>query len=90
MMTSSHLANLLGFITSWGELSATNHIAESTICSATPEVLGYFSTFLAHELVTANYEFVMKPDESAECHQTLSLLGGSGHETNTHIALKRL
>ena len=25
---------------------------------------------------TVSYEFVMKPEESARCHQTLSLLGG--------------
>ena len=31
-----------------------------------------------------NYEFLMKPEESVGCHQTLSsqVRGGSGHETN--------
>ena len=31
---------------------------------------------------TASYEFVMKPKESAGCHQTLSSRVGSGDETN--------
>ena len=30
---------------------------------------------------TVSYEFLMKPDESAECHQTLSSRVGSGQET---------
>ena len=30
---------------------------------------------------TANYEFLMKPKESAGCHQTLSMPVGSGDET---------
>ena len=34
---------------------SANHIAEKTICSATPEILGFFSVmtqhFLAHKLV---------------------------------------
>ena len=31
---------------------------------------------------TASYEFLMKPKESAGCHQTLSSQVGSGDETN--------
>ena len=31
---------------------------------------------------TASYEFLMKPKESAGCHQTLSAQVGSGDETN--------
>ena len=31
---------------------------------------------------TASYEFLMKPKESAGCHQTLSARVGSGDETN--------
>ena len=31
---------------------------------------------------TVSYEFLMKPEESAECHQTLSSRVGSGHESN--------
>jgi len=30
---------------------------------------------------TASYEFLMKPKESAGCHQTLSVRVGSGDET---------
>ena len=30
---------------------------------------------------TASYGFQRKPEESAECHQTLSLRVGSGHKT---------
>ena len=30
---------------------------------------------------TVSYEFLMKPEESAGCHQTLSSRVGSGHET---------
>ena len=30
---------------------------------------------------TVNYEFLMKSEESAGCHQTLSPRVGSGHET---------
>ena len=33
---------------------------------------------------TVSYEFLMKPKESAGCHQTLSSLVGSGHETTLH------
>ena len=66
--------------------SSTNHIAENTICSATPEILSYFTMthFLAYQfstIHTASYEFIVKPEESAECHQTLSLWVGSGHKT---------
>ena len=31
---------------------------------------------------TTNYDFLMKPKESARCHQTLSSRVGSGDETN--------
>ena len=31
---------------------------------------------------TASYEFLMKPEESTGCHQTLSLQVGSGDETS--------
>jgi len=31
---------------------------------------------------TASYEFLMKPKESAGCHQTLSARVGSGDETS--------
>ena len=31
---------------------------------------------------TVSYEFFIKPEESANCHQTLSTRVGSGHETN--------
>ena len=30
---------------------------------------------------TVSYEFLMKPEESAGCHQTLSSRVGAGHET---------
>ena len=32
---------------------------------------------------TVSYEFLMKPEESAGCHQTLSSRVGAGHETTT-------
>jgi len=32
---------------------------------------------------TASYEFLMKPKESAGCHQTLSVWVGSGGETTS-------
>ena len=32
---------------------------------------------------TASYEFLMKPKESARCHQTLSAWVGSGDETTS-------
>ena len=36
---------------------------------------------------TASYEFLMKPKESAGCHQTLSARVGSGDETTvTHVS----
>ena len=35
---------------------------------------------------TVSYEFLLKPAESAECHQTLSTQVGSGHETNHTLA----
>ena len=67
---------------------STNHITENTICSAAPEILGYFSTmtqhFLACKLIISSqlsYEFSMKPKESAECHQTFTSRVGSRHET---------
>ena len=36
---------------------------------------------------TVSYEFLIKPKESAGCHQTLSSLVGSGHETREEVAL---
>ena len=33
---------------------------------------------------TASYEFLMKPKESARCHQTLSTRVGSGDETSIY------
>ena len=33
---------------------------------------------------TVSCEFVINPEESAKCHQTLSSLVGSGHETKLH------
>ena len=36
---------------------------------------------------TASYEFLMKPKESAGCHQTLSTRVGSGDETTTSYEL---
>ena len=36
---------------------------------------------------TASYEFLMKPKESAGCHQTLSARVGSGDETSIIPAL---
>ena len=35
---------------------------------------------------TASYEFLMKPKESAKCHQTLSARVGSGDETKREQA----
>ena len=32
---------------------------------------------------TVSYEFLMKPEESARCHQTLSSRVGAGHETSS-------
>ena len=40
-----------------------------------------FCTLIMH---TASYEFLMKPKESAGCHQTLSTRVGSGDETTLH------
>ena len=73
----------------------TNHIAENTICSATPEIswllqhddtalFGMWTSYPLSTMDTASYELLMKPQESAECHQTLSSqdLVWSGHETN--------
>ena len=37
----------------------------------------------------AGYEFLMKPKESAGCHQTLSLLVGSGDETREEPACEQ-
>ena len=34
---------------------------------------------------TASYEFLMKPKESAGCHQTLSTRVGSGDETKASL-----
>ena len=39
---------------------------------------------------TVSYEFLMKPEESAECHQTLSPQVGSGHETTHPPSLSSL
>ena len=36
---------------------------------------------------TASYEFLMKPKESAGCHQTLSARVGSGDETSCEADL---
>ena len=36
---------------------------------------------------TASYEFIMKPKESAGCHQTLSAQVGSGDETSIVLFL---
>ena len=36
---------------------------------------------------TASYEFLMKPKDSAGCHQTLSVRVGSGDETTSNHAL---
>ena len=36
---------------------------------------------------TASYEFLMKPKESAGCHQTLSARVGSGDETRRVLVL---
>ena len=58
----------------------------------TLEIIGYFSTMTQHffgaeisyqfaTMHTASYEFLMRPKESAECHQTLSSWVESGHET---------
>ena len=38
----------LTLITFWREIFSANHFAEKTICSATPETLGYFSTMTQH------------------------------------------
>ena len=34
---------------------------------------------------TVSYEFLMKPKESAGCHQTLSSRVGAGHETTINL-----
>ena len=39
---------------------------------------------------TVSYEFLMKPEESAGCHQTLSSRVGSGHETTQRMASSTL
>ena len=39
---------------------------------------------------TVSYKFLMKPEESAGCHQTLSSLVGSGHETIVRRQLTKL
>ena len=59
-----------------------------------PEILDYFNAMTQHffgaqisyqfaTMHTVSYEFLMKPEESAGCHQTLSSRVGTGHETNT-------
>ena len=74
---------------------SSNHIAEKTICSATPEILG-FNTMTQHifgalsvlnYMHTASYELLLKPKESARCHQTLSARVGSGDKTRLYIAV---
>ena len=58
-----------------------------TLQRETPKILGYFSTMTQYFLwrtcrlvissqlcIQASYEFLMKPEESARCHQTLFLL----------------
>ena len=35
---------------------------------------------------TVSYEFLMKPEESAGCHQTLSSRVGAGHETKAQCS----
>ena len=59
---------------------------------AIPEIVGYLSIMTHWALISCQfatmhtvsynmYEFVMNPEESAECHQTLSLQVGSERET---------
>ena len=87
-------ASLLLIISGEKFLSA-NNIAENTICSATPEILGYFSMMTQHFFWHVNLfsvlnytysEFLMKPKESAGCHQTFSSPVGSGDETKAEHA----
>ena len=66
---------------------------QKNLC-ATLEIVGYFSSdtaLLVHELVsamhTASYEFLTKPEESAECHKTLSLRVGSVHKATKGLVL---
>ena len=75
---------------------SSNHIAEKTIRSATPEILGFFNTMTQHffgalsvlnYMHTASYELLLKPKESARCHQTLSAWVGSGDKTRLYIAV---
>ena len=73
-----------GFITFWREIS------ENTICGCNTGK----SCLLLHDdtalfccvnfstMHTASYEFLMKPKESAGCHQTLSSRVGSGYKTS--------
>ena len=64
-----------------------NHVAENTICGCSTGNSCYFNAMTQHffgaqisyqfaTMHTVSYEFLMKPEESAGCHQTLSLLGG--------------
>ena len=71
--------------------TSANHIAENTFCSATLEILGYFSTMTQHFwrvkyqsqlCIKQAMNFLMKAEESAGCHQTFSSQVGSGDETN--------
>ena len=82
-------------ITFWREISVCqSHCRKHNLQCNTgnPWLLWHDDTalFLACKLVissqlampTASYEFLMKPKESAGCHQTLSSRVGSGDETN--------
>ena len=95
-MTSMIISNLSDTVSkndvSVSSVFPLRRIFQPPIVVATPEILGYFSImtqpFLVRKLVissqtmhTVSYEFLIKPEESAKCHQTLSSQVGSGHET---------
>ena len=80
----------LTLITFWREILST--ITLQTICSAT---LATSARWHSTQLSVLNYAYsklwiLMKPKESAGCHQTLFSHVGSGNETNLSIEYHRV
>ena len=60
-----------------------NQITENNDLWCNTGILGWWhSIFWQLSVHTVRYEFLTKPEESAQCHQTLSSRVGSGHESN--------
>ena len=69
----------------WGEFPTTNTLVKQNLWFGTPERIGYFSSMtvlfvgkLVTTMCTVSYEFLMKPKDLGECHQTLSYWWGQG------------